>query len=243
MLPILFSIGKIHIYSYGFFMSLAFVLSFALVFFLAKKEGLNREYLFEKLFLVFLSGLFFGHLSYYILYFNQFNSWYQFFYLWQGMISFGGIIGGGVVFYFLFRKNFWQWADIISLAFLLAMAIGRIGCFLIHDHPGIVGPRWLNIQNDVPVALIELILSFIGFGIFYLLKTTSNSHGKLASGNLFFIVLIYYGLVRILVDYFRIDLTLLNLKIGQWAGVFLALAGIIGIIILNKSQNKAKRQK
>lgn len=239
MFPILFSFGKIHIYSYGFFMSLAFILSFALVFYLAKKDNLSREYLFEKLFLVFLVGLFFGHLLYYFLYFNQFNNWLQFFYLWQGMVSFGGIIGGGIVFYLLFRKNFWQWGDIIAIAFLLSMGIGRIGCFLIHDHPGIVGPSWLNIQNDVPIALIELILCLAGFGIFYFLKT---GYRKLAAGNIFLLIMVYYGLVRILVDYFRIDLIIFNLKIGQWAGIILALGGITGIIILNKSKLKRKGQ-
>lgn len=235
MHPILFSFGNIHIYSYGFFISLAFILSFAMIFFLAKKNNLNREYLLEKLFLVFFASLFVGHLLYFILYYNQFTDWYQFLFLWQGMVSFGGLIGGGIVLYIIFRQNFWQWVDIISITFLLAMAIGRVGCFLIHDHPGIIGPNWLNIQGQVPIALLELILCFIGFLVFYFLKSVYN---KLVVGSIFFLVLIYYGLTRVLVDYFRIDLIVLNLKIGQWAGIFLVLAGIIGILILSKRKAK-----
>jgi phosphatidylglycerol:prolipoprotein diacylglycerol transferase len=245
MLPILFSIGNIHVYSYGFLISLAFISSFFLIFYLAKKEKLSSNFLFEKLFLIFASSLFFGHLFYFIIYREQFINWYQFFFLWQGMVSFGGILGGGAILYFLFRKNFWSWADIISIGFLLAMAIGRIGCFLVHDHLAIAGPAWLNIQNEVPVALIESILCFIGFGIFYFLKTgyrhsrmdhSGTGLWQLVSSHIFFLVVIYYGLVRIFTDYFRLDLIIFNLKIGQWAGILLVILGIVGIIVLNRDK-------
>lgn len=60
--------------------------------------------------------------------------------LWEGgMSSYGGFIGatvGGIAFIKKSGINFLRYADLTSFAFVPAWAVGRIGCFAIHDHPG-----------------------------------------------------------------------------------------------------------
>jgi phosphatidylglycerol:prolipoprotein diacylglycerol transferase len=64
--------------------------------------------------------------------------------VWEDISSFGGILGalaGGLVFLsFRLRDASWStrlaYLDVLAFVFPLALAVGRMGCTLAHDHPG-----------------------------------------------------------------------------------------------------------
>ena len=60
--------------------------------------------------------------------------------VWEGgLSSYGGIIGGALALLWFIRRNklpLWSTLDIFAYATPLGFVFGRIGCFLIHDHPG-----------------------------------------------------------------------------------------------------------
>ena len=64
--------------------------------------------------------------------------------VWEHISSFGGMIGGllGTVLYLwlrapgLDRHRRWTYLDVAAFVFPFSLAIGRVGCALIHDHPG-----------------------------------------------------------------------------------------------------------
>lgn len=237
MYPILFSIGNVHFYSYGFFAALAFVSGSIVIVNLALKKKIYYPELFDHLILLCVAAIIGARLSYFLIYNYQFTHWYEFFYIWNGgMISFGGMAGVLILAFFIFKKSIWQWLDIISLAFLSGLFFWRMGCFLTGDHPQIIYHGFLSINGEFPAILIESISGLVGFRIFNkLYKKTEKFYGLL-----FWLVMIYYGLVRIFVDGFRIDPMLIGLRSGQITGIVIVLLGIIGIIYTRRTKNVKK---
>jgi phosphatidylglycerol---prolipoprotein diacylglyceryl transferase len=66
--------------------------------------------------------------------------------IWEDISSFGGILGGliGAALYFALRARDMPrvtklaYMDAIAYIFPVSLAIGRVGCALAHDHPGLV---------------------------------------------------------------------------------------------------------
>ncbi|OGD65551.1 hypothetical protein A3F08_02670 [Candidatus Berkelbacteria bacterium RIFCSPHIGHO2_12_FULL_36_9] len=234
MYPILFSIGGVNFYSYGLLASIAFFSGALLIINLAKKNKLYYPQLFDHLLWLFLAALFGARLSYFIVYNNQFNYWYEFFYLWNGgMISYGGMLGVLLAAVYIFKKDRLKWLDIIGLAFLLGVFFWRIGCVLTGDHPQIPYSGFLSINGEFPAILIESLLGIIGFAIFFKLFDKL----KKIPGLVFFQIILFYGLVRIFVDNFRIDPEMIGLSTGQVVGMLLVVAALIGIILIRKKSN------
>jgi len=117
---------------------------------------------------------------------------------YAGISSFGGIGGGilGTCAAWSHRRHlhtFWN-----SLAFALAPAllIGRIGCVLAHDHPGVRGAGFLTVNYPggprYDLALIEVLFLACLSAFFYL---NHNPDSRFAP-----LFLLLYGAFRILLD-------------------------------------------
>lgn len=76
--------------------------------------------------------------------------------IWDGISSFGGIIGGllGIWFVFRFRLRSlsaarkWAHIDALAFAFTFAWFFGRLGCTFAHDHPGHITDFFLGISLE-----------------------------------------------------------------------------------------------
>lgn len=236
MYPILFSIGKINFYTYGFFVSLALIANFIVIYFLAKKKGLPIKDLLERLLGVFAVGAIFGHLSYFFSYPDDFSHWYEIFYIWAGLTSFGGIIGGVLAIIFLFKKNLWAWVDIIAIGFWLGVGIWRIGCVLVGDHPGIVSSAWYSVNGEISQPLFESILGFILAGLSFWVYRKK----LFPAGYLMFFSLFLYGVIRIIIDQWRVDPMIGIFHPGQIVGIIFVIIGVIGIMWLKNKKLKEK---
>jgi len=81
--------------------------------------------------------------------------------VWEDISSFGGILGGiaGALLFFAIRARDDErpmrlaYLDAIAFVFPAALAIGRIGCALAHDHPGGVTTFPLAFSLESPAAL------------------------------------------------------------------------------------------
>ncbi|EKD56469.1 MAG: hypothetical protein ACD_58C00177G0003 [uncultured bacterium] len=226
MHPILFSIGKINFYSYGFFASLAFIAGYIIIHLINKREGVSTDKLIDKVLLVFITGIVVSRITFFVIYYNQFDNWWQIFYIWQGgLVSFGGLIGGLITYFLLFRKNLAHNLDILALAFLLSDFFWRIGCTLTGDHPSVVTSSWLAINGQVPVPLLEGIICLFGFVLFYQIY----SRIKLIASMIFLFTLTYYGLVRLIVDHWRVDSMVGKITSGQFTGLVIMIISILAI--------------
>ncbi len=135
MLPTLFNIGPFHIYSYGLMFALGVL---AAVYYLSKQQpaaGLKSNQIIDLILILTFVGILGGR----IFYIAQHWEYYlehplESLAVWQGgLVIYGGLIGavaGLAVFCAVRRVNFFELTDLYFPAVSLAMAFGRVGCFL-----------------------------------------------------------------------------------------------------------------
>jgi phosphatidylglycerol:prolipoprotein diacylglycerol transferase len=85
--------------------------------------------------------------------------------VWEDISSFGGILGGviGAYLYSLVRLRDADWRpmlpylDVVACVFPASLAIGRVGCALAHDHPGVVTsfPLAVSLESESARAYIS----------------------------------------------------------------------------------------
>ena len=146
-----------------------------------------------------------------------------------GYSMFGGLIGAALVTLAILRKhklNFLAYADVLIWGLPWGIGIGRIGCFLIHDHPGLVTTFFLGVRY--PDGLIRhdlgLYLSLIGFATGFLFLILNRR--PRAPGFWLGLFMIIEGLTRFTLDFLRIaDARYVGLTPTQWLSIPLAIGG------------------
>lgn len=115
-----------------------------------------------------------------------------------GFVFFGGLIGAaaaGGAFAWLRGLSFVRGADYFAVALPLGHAIGRIGCFFngcCHGRP----PHPVQLYEAAGLALIALACWRAVAGV---------ERGRLPEGSAFRRYLLFYGVLRLLLDPFRAD--------------------------------------
>ena len=131
-LPIL---GGLKIFGYGTMLFVAFLGATNLAGWLARREKLDPEVIYDLALVVFLGGLIGARTFYVIQYWgDKIHSFREIFMIWQGgIVLYGSIIGGSIAF-FIYRMirpfPLRPFLDVIAPALALGIAVGRFGCFL-----------------------------------------------------------------------------------------------------------------
>jgi len=176
--------------------------------------------------------------------------------LWKGgMSSIGGFAGAAILGLYAIRRykmDVWRYGDVAMYSTVPGWAIGRIGCFLIHDHPGKLSDFFLAVEmNMTPHLTTELIearhdlglydslLSFAITGLFVWWNRKKRFDG-------FFLgwTCILYFLPRFFLDFLRAtdvgtwsDTRYLQLTPAQYGSIMLV---IVGTWILWTRRNTSK---
>jgi phosphatidylglycerol:prolipoprotein diacylglycerol transferase len=140
MYQVLFTVPilGIPVFAYGAMLFVALVGCVMLATRLGKRVGIRAEVFTELAFWLFVFGVVGGRVLYIIWYWNQFQSPWQFFAVWEGgLIFYGSLIGGTIAFFvadhFLRKRDpydRWKMVDVIAPCVALGLALGRIGCYL-----------------------------------------------------------------------------------------------------------------
>ena len=203
-------------------------------------------------------------------------------YLWAGLSSFGGFVGGllGVVLwkYYEMKPAFhvgrWlsitrpvrravtltlmPYCDVVLSVFPVAWVFGRLGCSVVHDHPGIVahavlplavaygaGPLkaygWFDLRfGDTPrydLGTLEML-----FAVLIAFLFAFNWNRRLPRGWYVAALLILYAPVRFGLDFLRLDdpaggdLRYAGLTPAQWACIALFGVGVTLAARLQRQQ-------
>ena len=166
----------------------------------------------------------------------------------------GAVIGGLIIFlWFSWRKNqpFFEWIDVFAPAIPLGQAIGRWGNF--------VNQELYGAPTDLPWAIyidhshrlagfadqayyhpIFLYESLWNLGsVFLLLWISYKFSGWLKKGDVFLIYLISYPLIRIILDFFRLDASeLAGLNANQTFMMVVILFAIVALIWRHRTVQK-----
>ena len=174
--------------------------------------------------------------------------------IWDGLSSYGGFIGaviGSLAWKFYRQKNILELMDVMVSAFPLAWVFGRMGCSVVHDHPGALSNAWFAVkypahtlqagfEGRYDLGLIEMVLTIpLAVACHMLWKRRP----KRAVGFYIGFTLSCYAPVRFMLDYLRVepgdqifrgatDPRYLGLTPAQWV-CFVALG--VGLYFLRRS--------
>ena len=215
MHPILFEFGPLKLFTYGFFLALAFLSAIFIASREAGRLGLPVAKFYDLCFYAVLGALVGSRLLYVLLDLRPFLEHpLKIFALWEGGLVFhGGVILALAVAFYYIRRNQLPWRttlDALALGLPVGQFFGRIGCFMAGccygspaDLPWAV--IFTNPQSLCPVKeplhpaqLYEAFLALGVFGLLSVLKTKKRYDGQM--------ILTYFclaGLVRFVVEFFR----------------------------------------
>ena len=217
MCPILFRLGGLTVYAYGFFLATGFILGLALAVLKARRAGIPFERVVDLFFLTVLSGIVGARGLFVLINFNLFREDpLAIFKLWEGgLVFYGGLVLAAVVaivYLRIRRLPVWKLADMFSPPVSLGLFFGRIGCFFAGCCYGQeTSLPWGVIFRDgrslaplhVPLHPTQLLDAVNGLGIFFFLLWWEKR--KRFDGQVFWLFLLLYSCGRFLVESLRGD--------------------------------------
>lgn len=245
MYPILFEIGPLKIYSYGFMVAVAFILGAYLARLEAAKQDVEPDVIINLSLVLAISAILGARLLY-VLQNLKFYIEYPgaIFMLQRGGLSFyGGLILAtisAVIFLKRQRLSVIKIFDIVCPYLALGQAIGRIGCFL-------NGCCYGRPAENIGRHPVQLYASFNLLVIFVILRIFQDRKAKknYFPGEVFLLYCLLYSVSRFFMEYLRGD----NLPL--WANLTLhqlisAVIFIVSSLIWCKyargySQSKQRR--
>ncbi|MFH1142084.1 MAG: prolipoprotein diacylglyceryl transferase [Candidatus Uhrbacteria bacterium] len=226
-------IGLITIQVWGTLVALGFVLGTVASTWYASKKKLDSRILWDTLVWVIIGSILIGRFFHVIFYEPSIfmNNPLHLFVVWEGGFSVIGGFIGALLFagWYLSRRkvSFRKYAEAGLFGLPLGLFIGRIGCALIHDHPGtetnfLLGVEYPDgiIRHDhgLYLSLNGLIL-FLIFLLMYRLKAKPGSYA--------IVFLLWYGAVRFILDFYRLaDLRYWGLTPAQFASLIMVVLGL-----------------
>lgn len=249
MNPVALKLGNLTVTWYAIFILSGIIVAYILINKESKKYNISSSFVSNLIFWCVIFGII-GARIYYVL----FNLDYymqdpiEIIKIWNGGLAIhGGIIAGIitlVVYCKKYKINILKMTDIACVGVIIAQAIGRWGNFFNGEaHGGIVSRAFLenlHLPNFIiegmhigkyyyaPTYLYESVLNVIGFILLIIIRKFK----KIKLGNITALYLIWYGIVRFIIESMRTDSLLLgNMKIAQLISIIMIIIGIIMLIV------------
>ncbi|HBG22939.1 MAG TPA: prolipoprotein diacylglyceryl transferase [Peptococcaceae bacterium] len=253
MREVLFQIGGLRIFSYGFFVAVGILVATIWLVQQVKKEGKSPDVVIDTVLIGVIAGIIGARLFYIFLYEPEYYlaNPLRILYTWEGGLAFyGGLLLGFVcilIYLFRVRIPILTFLDLAAPATALGYGIARFGCFMngccygkVTTVPwGVVFPV-IDGATRHPTQLYSILSSFLIFIILLWIKR----RGARFRGQLFSLALILYGLSRSVIELFRentqlsggsMEASMAALSIAAFGGIiylFLFLAKRRGVLRL-----------
>lgn len=245
---ILLSIGNLQVTWYAIIILTGAFLAYYLSLKTLRKFGYGDS-LIENFFITMMPLAIVGARIWYVIF--EWNNRYAMnpiraFYVWEGGLAIHGGLFVGIlygIFYFRhYKADLLRIADAIMPNVLLAQAIGRWGNFMNQEAFGQIVdasyyrffPRFISDQMYIdgyyrqPTFLYESLANIVGF---LLLRYVFSKKGKRKQGDLLWAYLMWYGMVRFIIEAFRSDSLMIGpFKTAQLISLLFVLVGLLGYI-------------
>jgi phosphatidylglycerol---prolipoprotein diacylglyceryl transferase len=253
MHPVLIQIGKVSVFTYGFFIAVGFIISI----FLAKREairmGVSGESIMDLSFYIILSALIGSRLFYVITAPKAFlDNPLEVFKIWNGgLVFYGGFIFAlitALIYIKLNKLRMWQVTDILSAVLPLGQFFGRLGCFSAGCCFGKICsfPWAVTFRNSMflaptgiplhPTQIYHALGNLIVFIILWSYRSRKHYHGQI-----FCMYLVLEGGIRAWIETYRGDFRgsmFFNvLSISQVIGISMVILGVGMMVILGKNKD------
>lgn len=197
----------------------------------AQLRGLDPAVIDGTLFWALVPGFFFSRFFELVFYHPEVLSarpWAVLFF-WQSMSSFGGFIGGtvGVMGYLRATKRpILPYLDCLAGGFIVGWFFGRLGCTIVHDHPGAFTTFFLGVKFPDGVRHDLGFYEWL-FTIALAVAVFSIDRTRLKPGALLAGVCMVYAPVRFLMDFLRVsDRVYFGLTAAQYSCILLFFVGL-----------------
>ncbi len=232
-----FQVGFLTFQTWGTFVALGFALGTYVAWRRAKEKGLDANRVLDLAFWIFIAA-FIGARAFHVLFYDPthylaqpldaINPWLP------GFSMFGGFLGAAAAFFWSMHRHKLDWisyADTLVWGLPWGCGVGRIGCFLIHDHPGTLTNSILGVRYPDGEVRHDhgLYLSLIGFatGVLFLWLNRKQRH----PGFWFGTYMIIEGVVRFVLDFYRtVDVKYFGLTPTQYLAIPMLVVGVWLII-------------
>ncbi|HET8628584.1 MAG TPA: prolipoprotein diacylglyceryl transferase [Thermomicrobiales bacterium] len=248
--PVAFSIGPLAVRWYGILIMLGVLAGALLAARLARRKGVNPDYVWEMLPIVVFSAIAGARIYWVFLDWNTCCAQdpLQAFNIRGGGISIQGALAAGILSLWLYTRfkgvRFFRWVDILAPAFALGQAIGRWGNFTNQEAFG--GPTslpWgIYISPDRrpvgyeqythfhPTFLYESLADLLTSLVLTWFVLRIDRDKRLRDGDGLWVYLMIYGVVRFFIEGMRTDSLYLGpFKAAQVISVAAIALGLIGL--------------
>jgi phosphatidylglycerol:prolipoprotein diacylglycerol transferase len=232
------SVGPVTIQSFGVLSALGILTAVLLSQVAARRLGKDPRVIADFAVVGVIAGVVGGHLAHLFFYHREelADPW-RVLMVWEGLSSMGGLAGGVIAAAIWFRAKhvrLSEYADAWALGLAPGWGIARIGCFTVHDHPGVLTSFPLAVSfPDGPrhdLGLYEAILLLSIGALLWILFLRGALKDRLLP-----LLALLYGIGRFLLDFLRAqdvpyhDARHLGLTFAQYVAVVLVGYGIAGL--------------
>lgn len=254
MRPILLHLDGLNLYAYGFFVGLGFLLGFAFVLWRGRRAGIPDARLIDLFFLIVLSAIAGSRALFVLVHPEIFRQDpLSIFKMWEGgLVFYGGLLLSTIVslgYLKWARLPVWKIADLAAPAIALGLMFGRIGCLMAGCCYGKeTSLRWAIVFTDpdalaplhIPLHPTQVYEALGGMALFLFLTWLGGK--KRFDGQVFFLFLLSYAILRFFIEIFRGDprgaLFGGLLSTSQGIGILLAMASLFMLFYFGKEKRR-----
>ncbi|PIW37025.1 MAG: prolipoprotein diacylglyceryl transferase [Candidatus Kerfeldbacteria bacterium CG15_BIG_FIL_POST_REV_8_21_14_020_45_12] len=235
-----FEVGPVPINVWGLLVAAGILAGLMVAVKETKRRGLNVESLLDLTFWSVLMALIGARLFFVLTELGRYtDDPIGVFRIWEGGMSINGGFIGAVIAAIVFSKirhlSFFEYAEVAVFGLPVGLMIGRLGCALIFDHPGKITNFFLgqNYSDGIARHNHGLYLSINGAIMALIFFTLHKQKPDRPTGFYTAFFLIWYGSVRIFLDFFRAydipgytDARFFSLTGAQYVGVVMIVLGL-----------------
>lgn len=232
-----FRVFGVTFHTFGLLVALGVLLGHQMTVLRARALGLPTARVDRFVLVVFAGGFLAGHMLDAIFYHPEVlrRDPLELFMLHHGLSSFGGIIGAvvaGLVYVRVHRLDPWVFTDLAAYAFPFGWLLGRLGCAVVHDHPGRLTGSPLGVRfaggTRFDLGLIEFALTPLLIVLVVLVARRTRRPGMVSGA-----LAVAYALMRFPLDFLRAtdlgpesDPRYAGLTPAQWACLGMLALGL-----------------
>lgn len=227
-------LGPVSLHVWGLFVAFGFIAGAYTAGWMAKRRGDDPKIVYDLAALLVIGALVGGRLGHVLFYDFGFyaENPSEIFKIWHGGLSiYGGFIACLLIGVWYLRKkhvDVWRYADSMIFGLPVGLFIGRIGCFLIHDHPGTATDFVLGIQYPDGVTKHDHGLYLSLNGLLLTVVFCLLARKKRPAGTYIAVFSVWYGIVRFFLDFYRVaDVRYWGLTPAQYFSILLFGFGVV----------------
>jgi phosphatidylglycerol:prolipoprotein diacylglycerol transferase len=252
------SVGPLRVSPHGIGTAVGFLAGARLLMPATRARGVDDEMVHTMLWRALLGALIGARLAYVMNHAGEFDGLGEVLAVWEGGLSLlGGITGGVLAAYPVMRRHrlpFWSLMDAAAPGLALGILIGRVGDIVVGDHLGkptdfALGFRCTGAETASPCvapigegvhmpALYDMINVAVLLGVLLVLRRRRHWEG--------FLILVFsawYGMGRVIEDFFRIDVTHgTGLSGSQWTALIVAVASVWLLVVHRRTPRLPRRR-